>query len=148
MHNFNQKGLELIKSFEKCVLTAYPDPVSKGEPYTIGWGHTGGVTPGQTISQDKADAFLVTDIGKTIRAIGGKILIPVTDNEFSAMVCLAFNIGAGNFSNSHLLRCLNNEQLQDAANEFLKWDHVNGQKIPGLTRRREAEQLLFLTPDE
>lgn len=145
MGNLNQAGIDLIKSFEKCSLNAYPDPATKGEPYTIGWGHTGGIKPSDVWSQDEADKYLTSDLAKVCQKLHTLIHVPLNDNEFSALVALSFNIGLGNFSSSSLLRYLNAGGVIPASKEFIKWNHANGEVMAGLTRRREAENKLFLT---
>ena len=73
--------------------------------------------------------------------VSGKI----TQNQFDALVSFAFNLGTGNLRNSTLLKKLNKDDFENAANEFLKWDMASGHQMAGLTRRRKAERALFLT---
>lgn len=141
--NFNDQGLDLIKSFEGCRLTAYQD--QKGI-WTIGWGHTGvDVTPSLVWTQEQADDQLLKDLSSTITQVKSAVKASISDNQFSALVCFTYNCGIGNFSKSTLLNCVNKGYLQDAAEEFMKWNHVNGIVNAGLTRRRQAERSLFLT---
>ena len=72
--------------------------------------------------------------------------IAINQNQFDALVSLCFNIGAGNFRSSTLLRVLNAGNLMAAADQFLVWDKVAGQVSDGLVRRRAAERALFVTP--
>lgn len=141
---FNDAGMSLIKNFEGCVLTAYPDPGTGGEPYTIGYGHTGHVLPNMKISQAIAETLLESDIQKTVEGVQAILHPTLTDNQFSAVVCFAFNVGLGNLKNSSLLKFLNAGNTGLAANEFLKWDKAAGKVLPGLVKRRAAEQALFL----
>ncbi len=143
----NQAGLTLIQSFEGCRLDAYQDVAGI---WTIGYGHTRGVYAGQVFTQDDADAALVDDLagaaGAVERAISND---DTTDNQFAAMVSLTYNIGAGNFASSSVLREHRAGQTQNAANAFLLWNKatIDGalQEVIGLTRRRNAERLLYLT---
>lgn len=138
----NDKGLELIKKFEGCKLRAYKD--IGGIP-TIGYGHTGDeVFIGKIISQDEAEELLKDDLYHFEYGVQVKLKAPVTDNQFSALVSLAYNIGLGNFYKSTLIKKLNDEDYQGASDEFLRWNRVQGKVIQGLTNRRKAERDLFL----
>jgi len=140
----NDNGINLIKSFESCRLHAYPDPATKGEPYTIGWGHTGkGVTKDSSWTQEQADAVFLHDLYVTCQGIYPLLKQDLTDNQFSAIVSLVYNIGIGNFKKSTLLKLLNLGAFENAAKEFLKWNKAAGKEMKGLTRRRLAEQMLF-----
>ena len=93
---FNEAGLELLKSFEKCALKAYkPTPEDK---WTVGWGCTHGVQEGQEITQEEADAWLARDVGDFSAGVSRVIEVPLSDNQFSALVCFAYNVGLGAFS--------------------------------------------------
>jgi lysozyme len=145
MPTINSDGLALIKSFEGCVLHAYPDPGTGGEPYTIGYGHTGSdVHPGLTWTQAQADAGLLADLGRFERDVSALVSRSVTPNQFAALV--SFDYNTGSLSGSTLLRKLNAGDIAGAAAEFGKW--VNGgnppRPMPGLVRRRGAERALFL----
>jgi len=138
----NDAGLNLIKSFEGCKLTAYRD---QGGILTIGFGHTGDVTPGETITQDRANSLLEEDLVNTELLVEDQLEKVPTSNQFSAMVSFTYNLGIQRFMKSTLLTKYNDGDIQGAASEFLKWNHVNGVVDPGLTRRRQAEMELFLT---
>lgn len=144
MRNINQAGIDLIKSFEGCRLTAYRDG---GGILTVGYGHTGpDVTEELTIDQDAANKLLEADIARAVAGVNKLVTYKqVTDNEFSAMVCFAYNVGLGNFKKSTLLLFVNKFNVAGAANEFLRWDKIKGVISPGLERRRQAERALFLT---
>lgn len=140
MH-INKEGRNLIKSFESLVLKAYKD--TGGVP-TIGWGHTNTVEMGQSISVQKAEELLDADIAEAEQIVNRHVRVPLTENQYSALVSFAFNIGDGQFMSSSLLRFLNAGKYTDAANQFLRWTYDNGKKLNGLARRREAERALFL----
>lgn len=141
MH-INQAGLNLIKEFEGCRLKAYKDMVGT---LTIGFGHTGDdVFPSMEITQGHADALLAHDIERFEDGVSKLLKVQVSDNQFSALVCFAYNVGLGNLAKSMLLRCINKHNAKDAANEFLKWDKPGGVIVPGLSRRRKAERELFI----
>lgn len=136
----SDSGLALIKRFEGCKLSAYLD--GGGVP-TIGYGHTAGVRMGQTITQAQADAYLLADVAATVCAVSGMVKVQITQNQFDALVSFAFNLGANALMHSRLLRKLNAGDYAGAADEFLLWDHDNGEQVAGLTARRTAERALF-----
>lgn len=145
MNQMNDKGLALIREFEGCSLVAYPDPGTGSAPWTIGYGSTRGVVPGMTISQEEAERLLQNDVQATARVVSAILETEINDNQFSALVCFAFNLGCGNLAKSTLLAKLNQRDFSGAADEFLKWDKIAGQHSPGLQRRRQAERALFLS---
>lgn len=137
----NQAGLDLIKSYESCELVAYQDQVGV---WTIGYGHTKGVTPGMTITQVQADQFLQDDVEEFEAAVTECVHANINDNQFSALVSFSFNLGAFSLFESTLLKLLNQGKIQEAANEFPRWNKAGGSPVLGLTRRRLAERALFL----
>jgi lysozyme len=142
---YSKSGLHLTEHFEGCRLTAYPDPGSGGDPWTIGYGHTGpDVSPGLVITQEQAEEFLRQDVAKAAADVNARVKIEITQDEFDALVDFAFNCGCGNLNNSTLLRKLNAGDVEGAAEEFLKWDMAAGKHLAGLAKRREAEKELFL----
>lgn len=130
-----------ISSFEGCRLTAYKCPAGV---WTIGYGRTKGIREGDTCTQELANAWLIDDIRETQLLLAHYVNVPVTQNEFVALVSLAFNVGVGAVMKSKLLRKLNSGDREGAANEFLDFDLAAGKKVAGLTRRRKAEHDLFL----
>ena len=147
----NIAGLSLIKAFEGLELSAYKDPIGI---LTIGYGHTGPrVQPGMKISAADAEALLQNDVSRFEDAVASLVKVPINENEFAALVSLAFNIGAERFKDSTTLRRLNKGDRLGAA-EALEWfnkGRINGKltTLPGLTRRRAAERALFLmTPPD
>jgi len=142
----NQAGLNIIKSFESCKLVAYPDPGTGHLPWTIGYGSTKGVTQGMVITQAQADQRLIDDLLHVEQAVTNAVKVPLTSNQFSALVSLVFNIGLNNFLGHNLLALINQKKYAEAAPHFLLYDKANGVVMEGLLRRRKAEEALFLTP--
>lgn len=140
--NTNQEGFKLLTTFEGCKLTAYDD--GRGV-WTIGYGHTKGVHQGMTITQTQAEQLLREDLEKFESYVADAVKVQLNDNQFSALVCFCFNVGPGpeGFGGSTLLKLLNKGDYQGAANQFPRWNKVNGAPWLGLTRRRLAEQALF-----
>jgi GH24 family phage-related lysozyme (muramidase) len=144
-----ERGLNLIKEFEGCKLSAYQCPAGI---WTIGIGstHYGDGTPvtkNRTLPTELAAiALLAATIGQYEKAINN-IGVELTQNEFDALVCLVYNIGAGNFEKSTLVKMLKaGDDKAEIAQQFLRWDKAGGKPLAGLTRRRNAEAELFLTP--
>ena len=136
----SQRGLDLIKQFEGLKLTAYVCPAGV---LTIGYGTTAGVTPGMTITAERAEQLLRQDIAKFERGVRDSVKVPLTENQFSALVSFAYNVGLGAFRTSTLLRLLNKGEYAQAAEQFGRWNKAGGKVLPGLTRRRAAERKLF-----
>jgi len=142
-------GRQAIARHEGNKLKAYPDPATGGEPFTIGVGHTSRagppkVTKGMTITAAESDAILTRDLATFEAAVSKAVKVPVSQNQFDAMVSLAFNIGGGAFAKSTLVKKLNAGDVAGAANAFLSWNKAAGKVMKGLTTRREAERKLFL----
>ena len=137
---------QLIERDEGDVLTAYPDPGTGGDPWTIGYGHTGpDVTPGLTITEAQAQILLAGDLHKFEEGVKELVgTAPTNDNQFSAMVSLSYNIGLGNYGRSSVLRFHNQGNYQQAADAFLLWDKAAGNVLPGLVRRRRQEREAYL----
>ena len=143
--NVSQRGIDLIKSFEGCKLTAYPDPGTGGAPWTIGWGTTRGVRQGMTITQDEADLLLAEDVNTFAAAVNRLVKVPLNQNQFDALTSFAYNVGSSNLGSSTLLRLLNEGDYEGAAGQFGRWvKGGDGGTLPGLVRRRAAEKALFL----
>lgn len=143
-------GRLAITEREGLRLKAYPDPATGGEPWTIGVGHTSAagapkVYKGLTISANEADAILTRDLAIFEKAVEDAVTVPLNQNEFDALVSLAFNIGAGAFRKSTLVKELNAGNRYGAANQFLRWNRAAGKVMKGLTKRREAERAQFLS---
>jgi len=140
----NDAGLELIKHFEGLQLSAYLCPA--GVP-TIGYGHTKTARIGQRINKDEADALLQKDVKEFEGAIANWAAnngVSLNENEFAALVSLAYNIGIGEFAYSTVARKLKEGDRAAASNAFLMWDKADGKVLAGLARRRANERDLFL----
>jgi lysozyme len=145
MMQLGAAGLALIQSFESCRLVSYQD--QRGI-WTIGYGHTGeDIGPEQACTQEQADQWLQDDTQSTVTVLLRDLDLPVAQNQFDALVSFLFNVGVTAGGHSTLLKLINQGQTVLAAQQFLLWNHVDGVVDPGLTRRRQAEQTLFLTPD-
>jgi len=145
----NAEGYALLKKFEGCVLKAYKCPAGV---WTIGFGNTfyedgTKVKEGDVITQQRADElakYIVEQFATSIRAM---IKQQLSENQFSACVSLAYNIGTGGFKKSSVLRKLNaNPTDPTIADSFRLWNKGGGVILKGLVRRREAEIALYFKP--
>jgi lysozyme len=142
-------GLALIKRFEGLRLSAYL--CSAGVP-TIGYGHTKGVKLGDRCTVEQAEAWLLEDCQEAVDAVNRLVRVPVTQEQFDALVSFTFNLGADEdaddkaegLGDSTLLRLLNAGDYDSAAGQFEKWVKAGGVRVEGLVRRRESERELFL----
>lgn len=134
-------GLTLIKQFEGLRLHAYKCPA---DIWTIGYGHTADVSANDVITEEDAIFYLRQDVAESERAVNQLVHVPLTQNQFDALVSFVFNLGVGNFCTSTLLKKLNARDYDGAEQEFGRWVHAGGKASPGLVRRRAAESALFL----
>jgi lysozyme len=136
----SENAIQLVKANEGLRLEAYQD--AAGIP-TIGYGHTAGVHMIQTITQEQADAFLEHDLAVAAAAVNQLVKVPLTQNQFDALVSFVFNLGEGHLACSTLLKWLNSGHYQDAAKQFDAWCMACGKVFQGLVKRRAAERALF-----
>ena len=144
----SEKGLGLIKEFEGLVLKPYKDAV--GIP-TIGYGNTY-YEDGRKVSlsdpaitEERATELLKMVVKRYEDAINRYVQVPITQNQFDALVSFAYNIGNENVRKSTLMKLLNRKQYTEAADQLLRWNKAGGKTLKGLTRRRQAERVLFLS---
>jgi lysozyme len=141
------KGLALIREFEGCELKAYKCPAGI---WTIGHGHTTSaghpaVKQGMTITAKEAEDILKRDLAKFEKAVCEAVKVPLTQEQFDALVSFAFNCGPTNLRNSTLLKKLNAGNYAAVPSELNKWVKAKGKTLKGLVRRREAEGFLWST---
>ncbi|MEI7252823.1 lysozyme [Pectobacterium versatile] len=140
-------GINLIKQFEGCELSAYQDSVGV---WTIGFGWTQAVDGkpirrGMKIDAATAERLLKTGVVQYERAVNQLVRVSITQNQFDALVSFTYNLGSRSLSTSTLLKNLNGGDISGVAAEFMKWNRAGGKVLAGLTRRREAERALFLS---
>lgn len=144
--NVNKQGIQLVKSFEGCFLNAYLCPA---KVWTIGYGstkYTNGksVKQGDKITQQEAETLLSDTLDEFSKGVSKLIKVELNDNQFSALVSFAFNLGVGALSKSTLLKKVNaNPNDKTIEQEFMKWVNAGGKKLNGLVRRRTAESKLY-----
>jgi lysozyme len=136
----NAAGLALVKAQEGLRLQAYRDG---GGVWTIGYGHTNGVKPGDAINRAQADMLLEADLAEAEAAVARLVTVPLTDNQFAALTDFVFNEGAGAFAGSTLLRKLNEGGHALVPACLKSWIFLDGRVAPGLVKRRAAEAALW-----
>ena len=147
MRLINERGIEMVKSFEGLALRPY---VCAGGVNSVGYGATVGSTGGpidldmEPINETEAEALLVRDLESSEGWVSRLIKTALTENQYSALTSFTFNVGAGALQRSTLRMKLNREEYQGAADEFPKWRIAGGRILAGLVRRRAAERALFL----
>jgi lysozyme len=134
--------LQTIIGFESFSALPYPDAGG----YSIGYGHFMGASPTMS-SINMADAYdlLRADVSGFSDAVKRAIVQPMTQNQYDAMVSLAYNIGAAGFTSSTVARLFNAGDIQGAADAFRMWNKSQGSVSPALVARREQERALFLS---
>ena len=142
----SQKGIDLIKEFEGYSERAY---MCAGGKYTIGYGHTRGVEPGDTCTREQAERYLREDLQDAEEAVMALISVPLTQNQFDMLVSLVYNIGSGNFYDSTIRRVINLKisDKEEYRRAWMMWVKSRGKVLKGLIRRREAEFKLFSSND-
>jgi lysozyme len=136
-------GIALLKAHEGLRLTAYRCPAGV---LTIGYGHTGAdVSDGKTITPTEAEQLLRDDLQWAEKTVA-EALPDSNQNQFDALVSFVYNVGAGAFKTSTLLRkakaCANDPTIRA---EFAKWNKGGGKVLPGLVKRRAAEATLYFS---
>ena len=143
----SNKGVDLICEFEGKRLVAYDDGVGI---WTIGFGtikYPNGVRvkKGDTCTLDQAKEYMRHDLIEFEHTVNSSVKVPLNQNQFDALVSLAYNIGSSAFKSSTLVKKLNAGDYQGAADQFNVWVNAGGKRMQGLVSRRDREKLLFLS---
>lgn len=154
--SYSLTGEQLTEGFEEERFLAYDDArpdyiLQPGDKIigtlTIGFGHTGkDVYIGMTTTHDENMTLLQQDTMRAQLAVNTYVHIVLTQEEFDALVDFVFNVGAGNFKDSTVLKLLNESKYTEAAKHLEDWQYSKGVKLAGLLRRRVAEEAEFNTP--
>jgi lysozyme len=140
----NEDGVALIRNFEGLHLAPYLCPA---KIWTIGYGHTRTVRAGMRITAEQAGQLLEDDLRIAERAVARLVRVPLSDNQFSALVSFVFNVGTTNFERSTLLRLLNRGWYEQVPAQLTRWNRASGEVLGGLARRRAAEAKLWNAPE-
>lgn len=133
-------GVALIKRWEGLRLSAYQ---CSANVWTIGYGHTAGVKPGDRITRRQAEKYFLADLPIYEAIVHRHVNVALNQNQFDALVSFVYNVGETQFKNSTLVRLLNQGLYIEAAKEFFRWNRAGGKQIKGLTNRRTEEFNLF-----
>jgi len=136
----NTHGLDFIKQWEGMRLEAYK--CSAGV-WTIGYGHTRTARPGLHITREKAEALLIEDLRVFEAAVDDAVMVPLTNNQFAALVSWTFNVGVGAMRQSTLVKRLNDGDYASVPAQLARWNKVKGKPNTGLANRRAAEAGLW-----
>lgn len=152
----SSSGFAHIRKFEGFSAKLYNDGETKSHGHcTVGYGHLvhkkvcdAKKYPSEKpfikgISKGKASVLLRKDVGWAEKVVNRAVTVPLTQNQFDALVSFTFNVGSGNFTGSTLLKLLNKGSYTKAAEEFKKWKYSNGKILRGLPVRRKSEASLF-----
>jgi lysozyme len=138
--NISEEGKLLIKKFEGCKLEAYLDAVNVP---TIAYGRTKNVKMGDVCTQEQAEAWLDEELHEYEGYVKDQVNVNLEQYQFDALVSWVYNLGPTNLSKSTLLKVLNDGKYNDVPAQIRRWNKAGGNVLKGLTRRREAEALLF-----
>ena len=140
----SQYGIDLIKHFEGCVLDAYKCPAGV---WTIGYGHTKDVQPGDSWSEDHANHMLEVELEEYENYVSTAVTVPLSQNQFDALVSWVYNLGNGNLTSSTMLKVLNSGDYDGVPAQIKRWNKAGGKVLEGLNRRRQAEADMFVGHD-
>lgn len=130
----SEQGVRLIVEREGCKTLAYRDTVGV---FTIGVGHTAGVTEGDRCTEEMARDWLADDLAWAEAAVN-LAGVPLAQHQFDALVSFVFNVGQGAFASSTLRRMLIDGNMEEAARQFDRW-HIPAE----ITSRRNGEREQF-----
>ena len=100
------------------------------------------------VTEREAADMLLATLARYVDGIDRYAQVPLTQNQFDALVSWAYNVGLEGARTSTLMRKLNAGDYVGAADQLMRWNKAGGREVRGLTRRREAERALFMTECE
>lgn len=144
----SKNGLRHIANEEGCRAKAYQ---CSADVWTIGLGHTSGVKQDDKATNEQVAQYFVKDVATAEKVVKKSITQPPSQAEYDMMVSFVFNLGAGNFQTSTLLRKFNQGDNQGACQQYPRWVYVNGKdcrteesNCPGIPKRRDKEMNICL----
>lgn len=136
----SKKGIEVLKHFESLRLEAYQDSVGV---WTIGYGHIKGVQSGDIITESQAEEMLVEEMPEYEGYVNKAVQVPLTQDQYDALVVWTYNLGGGALRSSTLLKKLNAGEYDEVPAQMKRWNKAGGKALRGLTRRRWSEAHLW-----
>lgn len=137
-------GVALVGSLEGLRQNAYPDPATRGQPWTICYGSTNGVKPGDHKTIEQCKAMLSLELQTYAKGIEGCTRVPLPDARFVALTSFAYNVGIKAACGSSAVKLINQGKTAEGCEALLKWNRAAGIVFPGLTRRRQKERQFCL----
>lgn len=137
-------AIALVSGFEGLRQTAYPDPATQGPPWTVCYGETAGVHPGDHYTVQQCKDMLASSLTKYTDGIAKCVTVPLPDKRYVALVSFAYNVGVPAACHSSVVRLINAGNPKAGCDALLQWNKAAGIVFPGLTRRRERERQLCL----
>lgn len=135
-------AIALVGEWEGRSLTAYLDPISVP---TICDGYTHGVRLGDVATPEKCDDLTRKEVVRALAVVDRSVPRPLPDGVRVALTSFVYNVGAGAYGGSTLLRKLRAGDIRGACNELPRWVYAGGKKLKGLENRRKAEQKICLS---
>jgi lysozyme len=137
-------AVTLIGGFEGLRQNAYADPGTHARPWTICWGHTADVKPGDRMTTEQCKALLVADADAFGDELEKCIHVPMPDSRFVALLSFSYNVGVRTACKSSVVRLINEGRTREGCDNLLHWNRAAGVVFPGLTKRRERERAFCL----
>ncbi|MHC2572226.1 lysozyme [Rhizobium leguminosarum] len=151
MANRLQKGsvaaamaVALVGSLERLRQNAYPDPATQRKPWTIRYGSTNGVKPGDHKTVEQCKALLALELQTYASGVESCVHVPLPDARFVALTSFAYNVGLKAACGSSAVKLINQGRTAEGCKALLKWNRAVGIVFPGLTRRRQKERAFCL----
>lgn len=130
----------LVGGFEGLRTAAYPDPATKGEPWTVCYGETKGVKRGDRYTVEQCKTMLGESLGRYLEGVAACVHVEMGPHRFAALTSFAYNVGIGAACRSSVVRRLNAGEGAAACDDLMKWNRAAGIEMRGLTRRRAEER--------
>lgn len=137
-------AVTLIGGFEGLRTVAYPDPATKGPPWTVCYGETDGVNQGDHYTVEQCKDMLQESLQKYAKGVERCVIAPLPDKRYVALVSFAYNVGVGSACGSSVVKLINAGRTREGCDALLKWNRAAGIVFPGLTKRRERERQFCL----
>lgn len=137
-------AVAVIGGFEGLRLNAYPDPATRGHPWTVCYGETKGVKPGDSYTLQQCKDMLLASLPAYANGIERCVEAPMPDRRFVALVSFAYNVGVGAACTSSVVKHINAGRTREGCDALMKWNRAAGVVFPGLTKRRAVERAMCL----
>jgi lysozyme len=137
-------AVAVIGGFEGLKLIAYPDPATRGPPWTVCYGETKGVKPGDRYTLQQCKDMLLASLPAYANGIEKCVTAPLPDKRYVALVSFAYNVGVGAACKSSVVKLINAGRTREGCEALMKWNKAAGITFPGLTKRRDAERAMCL----